>query len=152
MIRFFLLQNKQGKTRVSRWYVPVEFDEKLKVENEVHRIIVGRNAKFTNFIEFKTYKLVYRRYAGLYFTIACDVTDNELSYLELIHLFVETLDEFFGNVCELDIVFNFQQVYRMLDELINGGEIVEISKRAIYKYTKHLDRLQESEKGGIFGK
>ncbi len=23
--------------------------------------------------------------------------------------------------------------YRMLDELINGGEIVEISKRAIYK-------------------
>ena len=54
MIRFLLLQNKQGKTRVSRWYVPVDFDEKLQVENEVHRIIVGRNAKFTNFIEFKT--------------------------------------------------------------------------------------------------
>ena len=54
MIRFFLLQNKQGKTRVSRWYVPVEFREKLQVENEVHRVIVNRNAKFTNFIEFKT--------------------------------------------------------------------------------------------------
>jgi hypothetical protein len=54
MIRFLLLQNKQGKTRVSRWYVPVEFQEKLKVEAEVHRIIVARNAKFTNFIEFKT--------------------------------------------------------------------------------------------------
>ena len=26
------------------------------------------------------------------------------------------------------------QVYRMLDELINGGEILEISKRAVYKY------------------
>ena len=40
---------------------------------------------------------------------------------------------YFGNVCELDIVFNFQQVYRMLDELIIGGEVLEISKRAIYK-------------------
>ena len=64
----------------------------------------------------------------------CAIVLLQLSYLELIHLFVETLDAYFGNVCELDIVFNFQQVYRMLDELINGGEILEISKRAIYKY------------------
>jgi hypothetical protein len=46
---------------------------------------------------------------------------------------VETLDAYFGNVCELDIVFNFQQVYRMLDELISGGEVLETSKRAINK-------------------
>lgn len=39
-----------------------------------------------------------------------DVTDNELAYLESIHLFVELLDEFFRNVCELDIVFNFNKV------------------------------------------
>ena len=56
------------------------------------------------------YKLVYRRYAGLFFTIAVDVNDNELAYLETIHLFVELLDKYFSNVCELDIVFHFNKV------------------------------------------
>jgi hypothetical protein len=36
--------------------------------------------------------------------------DNELAYLEAIHLFVEVLDAYFGNVCELDLVFNFYKV------------------------------------------
>ena len=31
-------------------------------------------------------------------------------YFESIHLFVELLDQFFGNVCELDLVFNFNKV------------------------------------------
>ena len=57
---------------------------------------------------------MYRRYAGLFFCFCTDVADNELATLEAIHLFVETLDEFFQNVCELDLVFNFYKVgYRM---------------------------------------
>lgn len=39
--------------------------------------------------QYKTFKVVYRRYAGLYFVFCVDVTDNELLYLETIHLFVE---------------------------------------------------------------
>lgn len=30
--------------------------------------------------------------------------------MEAIHFFVEVLDQFFGNVCELDLVFNFYKV------------------------------------------
>lgn len=30
-----------------------------------------------------------------------DVTDNELLLMETVHLFVELLDEFFSNVCEV---------------------------------------------------
>ena len=41
---------------------------------------------------------------------AQDTNDNELVYFESIHLFVELLDQFFGNVCELDLVFNFNKV------------------------------------------
>ena len=54
--------------------------------------------------------MVYRRYAGLFFSMCVDVTDNELAYLESIHLFVEILDHYFSNVCELDLVFNFHKV------------------------------------------
>ena len=40
-----------------------------------------------------------------------DTDDNELASMELIHLFVETLDRYFGSVCELDVVYNFYKVY-----------------------------------------
>lgn len=53
---------------------------------------------------------MYRRYAGLFFCACVDANDNELAYLEAIHFFVEVLDQFFGNVCELDLVFNFYKV------------------------------------------
>ena len=60
--------------------------------------------------QFRTYKIIYRRYAGLFFAFCVDVNDNELGYLESIHVFVEMLDRYFGNVCELDLVFNFHKV------------------------------------------
>ena len=43
--------------------------------------------------------------------------------LELIHRYVEVLDKYFGSVCELDIIFNFEKAYFILDELILAGEI-----------------------------
>ena len=97
-------------------------------------MVNSREAKFTNFVEvfdcglipqFRTYKVVYRRYAGLFFCMCIDPTDNELSNLEAVHLFVEILDLYFGNVCELDLVFNFYKVYTILDEVFLSGEIME---------------------------
>ncbi len=64
----------------------------------------------SDFVQFKGNKVVYRRYAGLFFSLCVDATDNELAYLESIHLFVEILDHYFSNVCELDLVFNFHKV------------------------------------------
>lgn len=90
--------------------------------------------------QYRQYKIIYRRYAGLFFSLCVDVTDNELLYLESIHLFVELLDRYFGNVCELDLVFNFHKVYALLDEYILAGEIQEVSQSAI------LERMHEIEK------
>ncbi|THD00455.1 hypothetical protein EYZ11_000019 [Aspergillus tanneri] len=87
-------------------------EEKVKLKGEVHRLVAPRDQKYqSNFVEFKrSTKIVYRRYAGLFFCAGVDATDNELAYLEAIHFFVEVLDQFFGNVCELDLVFNFYKV------------------------------------------
>ena len=52
-IRFFLLQNRQGKTRLSKWYVAIEEAEKRRIENEVHRLVTSRDSKFTNFVEVR---------------------------------------------------------------------------------------------------
>jgi len=49
----------------------------------------------------------YIRYASLFFVTIVDKEINELKVLEILHHFVECLDKYFGNVCELDLIFNF---------------------------------------------
>ncbi|BGP17853.1 hypothetical protein JCM10213_008349 [Rhodosporidiobolus nylandii] len=142
MIRFILVQNRQGKTRLSKFYVPYEDDEKIRIRGEVHRMIAPRDQKYqSNFVEFRNHKLVYRRYAGLFFSFCVDANDNELVWLEAIHLFVEVLDAFFGNVCELDLVFNFYKVYAILDEVFLAGEVEETSKEVILRRLEELEGL-----------
>ena len=81
---------------------------------------------------------------------------------------MEVLDSFFGNVCELDLVFNFykvgerfcwwegveteggggkdeanmMQVYAILDEVFLAGEIEETSKQVVLTRLEHLDKLE----------
>lgn len=92
--------------------------------------------------QFRQHKLIYRRYAGLFFTLCVDTSDNELAFFESIHLFVEVLDQFFGNVCELDLVFNFYKVYMILDEFFLAGEVQETSKATILRRVQELDKLE----------
>lgn len=91
-------------------------------------------------MEHRNYKVVYRRYASLFFLVGIDgeevssehlnfatantqpppcsrlssqllhALQNELAILEFIHCLVETLDRYFSNVCELDLMFNLEMV------------------------------------------
>eukprot|EP00798_Chlamydomonas_sp_ICE-L_P014029 gene14029-19967_t len=140
-IKYILLQNRAGKTRLSKYYIPVPDAEKRKLEYDVHRLVVNRDPKMCNFVEFRTNKIIYRRYAGLFFSMCIDPADNELTFLEAIHLFVEILDHYFQNVCELDLVFNFHKVYLILDEFICGGEIQESAKKVILERLAELDKI-----------
>lgn len=72
-------------------------------------------------------RVVYRNYATLYFVFVVDGAESELGILDLIQVrpfspfqdefnrgvhqvFVESLDRAFRNVCELDLVFHFDEV------------------------------------------
>lgn len=142
MIRFLLLLNRQGKTRLSRWYEGGISDrEKWKVESDVHTAVLQRQRRWSNILDFRSYRLVYRQYAGLVFVVCIDNTENDLAVFEGIQLFVEILDQYFGSVCELDIIFHVDKVYHLLDQLIQAGEIVQTSTKLIVSRAKRLDGL-----------
>jgi AP-1 complex subunit sigma 1/2 len=143
MIHFLLLASRQGKIRLSKWYSPVGTKQKEKDSKEVVSLVLHRGAKLCNVIEWREQKLIYRRYASLFFICAVDATDNELLVLETIHHFVEILDKYFGNVCELDLIFNFQKAHYILDELLMGGEVQETSKRVILRSMQGQDLLMQ---------
>jgi len=45
--------------------------------------------------------------------------------------YVEVLDKYFGSVCELDIIFNFEKAYFVLDEYLLAGNLQESSKKKV---------------------
>lgn len=103
---------------------------------------INKNSCNCSSPQFRNFKIVYRRYAGLYFCICVDVNDNNLCYLEAIHNFVEVLNEYFHNVCELDLVFNFYKVYTVVDEMFLAGEIRETSQTKVLKQLLTLNSLE----------
>ena len=58
------------------------------------------------------------------------------------------MDKYYGNVCELDIIFNFQKAYFILDELLLAGEMQESSKKNVLRCISQQDSLEDMEVGG----
>ena len=132
MIHCFFLINRQGKIRLTKWYSHLySTAERTRFLKEINNIVLTRSPKLCNFLDWKEFKIVYKKYASLYFISLVDPEDNELAVLETMHHFVEVLDKYFNSVCELDLIFNFNMVYAILDEMIIGGEIMETSKQKI---------------------
>eukprot|EP01111_Echinosteliopsis_oligospora_P015436 TRINITY_DN6114_c0_g1_i1.p1 TRINITY_DN6114_c0_g1~~TRINITY_DN6114_c0_g1_i1.p1 ORF type:complete len:144 (-),score=17.68 TRINITY_DN6114_c0_g1_i1:89-520(-) len=131
MIQFFLLVNKQGQTRLSQYYHYIPIEKRVGMEGEIVRKCLSRTEQQCFFLEYMNYKIVYRRYASLFFIVGIDSEENELGILEFIHSYVETLDSNFENVCELDIMFNLDKVHFVLDEMVMNGQIVETTKPQI---------------------
>lgn len=143
MMQFMLLFSRQGKLRLQKWYMAHPDKLKKKITRELVTTILARKPKMCSFLEWKDLKVVYKRYASLYFCCAVEQVDNELLTLEVIHRYVELLDKYFGSVCELDIIFNFEKAYFILDELLIGGEMQETSKKNVLKAIAAQDLLQE---------
>lgn len=94
-------------------------------------------------------KVVYRRYASLFFIAGCASDDNELITLEIIHRYVEQMDKYYGNVCELDIIFSFTKAYYILDELLLAGELQESSKKTVLRCIGQQDSLEDMEVSNV---
>ena len=144
-IKYLILLSRQGKVRLSKWFITLSQKDKSKIIRELTAIILSRRAKMCNILEYKDYKIIYRRYASLFFIVGIDNDDNELLVLEIIQRYVEQMDKIYGNVCELDIIFNFQTAYYILDELLLDGHLQESSKKEVLKRVSQQDQLEDAD-------
>lgn len=58
---------------------------------------------------------------------------------------MEQMDKYYGNVCELDIIFSFTKAYYILDELLLAGELQESSKKNVLRCIGQQDSLEDME-------
>ncbi|KAI9889446.1 MAG: hypothetical protein M1814_005309 [Vezdaea aestivalis] len=162
-INYLILLSRQGKVRLAKWFTTLSPKDKAKIIKDVSQLVLSRRTRMCNFLEYKgrlssafrqralvlthyaDSKVVYRRYASLFFIAGCASTDNELLTLEVVHRYVEQMDKYYGNVCELDIIFNFQKAYFILDELLLAGEMQESSKKNVLRCISQQDSLEDME-------
>uniref|UniRef100_A0A090XBR0 Putative clathrin adaptor complex small subunit n=1 Tax=Ixodes ricinus TaxID=34613 RepID=A0A090XBR0_IXORI len=131
MIKAILVFNNHGKPRLSKFYQFYPEESQQQIIRETFQLVSKRDDNVCNFLEGGTliggsdYKIIYRHYATLYFVFCVDSSESELGILDLIQVFVETLDKCFENVCELDLIFHMDKVHYILNELVMGGMVLE---------------------------
>ena len=64
--------------------------------------------------------------------------------MELIHNIVETLDKYFQNVCELDIMFNLEKAHFIVDEFLSNGCILDANRTNVLAPILLIDKQNTS--------
>ncbi|KDQ20662.1 hypothetical protein BOTBODRAFT_314746 [Botryobasidium botryosum FD-172 SS1] len=159
MIHAVFIFNTQGTPRLTKYYTPLTSSvvtTSRPNSNTSASISTTRPSGLCNFLDAPDLHLggdvrtahelrvVYRCYATLYFVFVVDGAESELGVLDLIQVFVESLDRAFENVCELDLVFHFDEVHHILAEVIQGGLVLETNVDDIYTAVRESTKARKT--------
>lgn len=163
MIQAILVFNNHGKPRLVKFYQHFSEDQQQHFVRETFQLVSKRDDTVCNFLEGASLasdkgaagsgggsvdtKLIYRHYATLYFVFCVDSSESELGILDLIQVFVETLDKCFENVCELDLIFHIDKVHYILNEIVMGGMVLETNMSEIVLRIEEQSKLESRESG-----
>ncbi|KIN02652.1 hypothetical protein OIDMADRAFT_178567 [Oidiodendron maius Zn] len=147
MINAVLVFNNSGQPRLTKFYTQLETSVQQRLISEIFHLVSTRAPGSCNFLPLPPLLrsqstshtpqsastphndvpslVTYRHYATLYFIIISTSTESPLALIDLIQVYVEALDRLFENVCELDLIFNFETLHAALSEMIVGGVVIE---------------------------
>ena len=143
----------------------MDMQERVALESEIIRKCLSRSELQCSFLEYRGFKVIYRRYASLFFIVGtkadfdvrvkgdkkaqsgADNYENELGMLEFIHTLVETMDRWAGSICELDIMYQLEQVHFLLDEMVMNGYVIETNKSNILRSIDLIERESNKNEG-----
>ncbi|KAF1821111.1 Adaptor protein complex sigma subunit [Dissoconium aciculare CBS 342.82] len=161
MINAVLVFNNNGQPRLTKFYTQLDTAVQQRLISEIFTLVSARSASSCNFLPLPPLLagptasaatasqehndapslVTYRHYATLYFIVISTSTESPLALLDLIQVFVEALDRLFENVCELDLIFNFETLHAVLGEMIVGGVVVETSLEKVVQGVKAQGRV-----------
>ena len=147
MIKYMMVFNTRGQARAMKFFESCSVEVQRKLLHECYQVISKRDIDSCNFVEFNNYKLVYRQYATLYFVLGVDETECEYDIFELIHSFVQCLDQHFENVCELDLIFHSDKVNQIISEVFMAGFIIDRNSETILEDIRAQTKLERQESG-----
>uniref|UniRef100_A0A8C3X458 AP complex mu/sigma subunit domain-containing protein n=1 Tax=Catagonus wagneri TaxID=51154 RepID=A0A8C3X458_9CETA len=130
MIKAILIFNTHGKPWLSKFYQPYSEDTQKQIIRETFHLVFKRDENVCNFLEGRLLiggsdnKLIYRHYTTLYFVFCMDSKESVFGILDLIQVFVETLNKCFENICEVDFIFHVDKVHNILAEMMMGGVVL----------------------------
>mmetsp|Transcript_32280 Transcript_32280/g.55811 ORF Transcript_32280/g.55811 Transcript_32280/m.55811 type:complete len:148 (-) Transcript_32280:1862-2305(-) len=145
MIKAVVIINTSGKARLTRFFDDFT-DSKDEIIKKLFAACARKGEQCCNFIEDNVlpgYKIVYRKYATLYFVFVVDDAESELGVLDLMQVYVEVLDKCFENVCELDLIFHPDKAYALLDEIILGGMVASVNVKEIWDTYDAISKLEK---------
>jgi AP-3 complex subunit sigma len=146
MINAFLVFNGSGQPRLTKFYTQLDTTMQQRLISEIFTLVSNRPTGSCNFLPLPPLLaasgtsttssspeeqndvpslVTYRNYATLFFIVISTATESPLALIDLIQVYVEALDRLFENVCELDLIFNFETLHAALGEMICGGVVIE---------------------------
>ena len=149
MIKAIIVFNNFGKPRFIKFFEYFTCAEQQQIIRETFHLVSRRDDSLCNFLDSgplvtdEEWKIVYRHYATLYFVFCVDASESELGILDLIQVFVETLDKCFENVCELDLIFHLERVHHVIDEIIVGGLVLETNQSEILAQLQLQNKVEK---------
>ncbi|QLL33541.1 hypothetical protein HG536_0E04520 [Torulaspora globosa] len=163
MIHAVLIFNKKGQPRLVKFYTPVDLPKQKLLLEQVYELVSQRNNDLqSSFLttppsllsddrspEDEEIQIIYKNYATLFFTFIVDDQESELAILDLIQTFVESLDRCFTEVSELDLIFNWQTLQSVLEEIIQGGMVIETNISNIVHSVDELNSASEQSDGAV---
>ncbi|KAL9089117.1 MAG: hypothetical protein Q9165_005930 [Trypethelium subeluteriae] len=166
MINAVLVFNNNGQPRLTKFYTHLDTSTQQRLISEIFTLVANRPSSSCNFLPLPpllasaststsvssspsdTPSLItYRHYATLYFIVISTSTESPLALLDLIQVFVEALDRLFENVCELDLIFNYETLHATLGEMIVGGVVVETGLDKVVDGVKSQGRVAKRPGG-----
>lgn len=149
MIHSVLIFNQNGLPRLIRFYTPVDISTQQLLLRQVFQLVIKRSDSQCSFLtppplleDYDEIRVIYRRYATLYFVFVVDQQESELGILDLIQVFVQVLNRCFKNVCELDLVYHWQVLEAALEDMIQGGMVIDTN---INKIVAAIDEANDQD-------
>ncbi|KAJ5809756.1 AP-3 adaptor complex subunit sigma [Penicillium tannophilum] len=148
MINAVLVFNNNGQPRLTKFYTQLDTQTQQSLIAQIYQLVAQRPASACNFLPLPPLlsqgassgasgpsdaptQITYRTYATLSFIMISTSMESPLALIDLIQVFVESLDRMFENVCELDLIFGYETMHAVLSEMIVGGVVVETNTERI---------------------